>query len=142
MERVTGWYKRWVNLVIFVIGLILAAGLNINTVVVADALWSDPLLRASVESAIADRLEQGLPDTATPQEVVDQIDALEELNIPIGWATDSDDPRRFGGWSIPGWIITALAATAGAPFWFDLLKKVANLRGSGPEPKKPEPQTG
>jgi hypothetical protein len=32
-----------------------------------------------------------------------------------------------------GWIITALAISLGAPFWFDLLNKFIKLRGSGPK---------
>jgi len=33
-----------------------------------------------------------------------------------------------------GWLITALAISLGAPFWFDLLKKVSNIRGTGAKP--------
>ncbi|HVV56408.1 MAG TPA: hypothetical protein VHC47_13830, partial [Mucilaginibacter sp.] len=36
---------------------------------------------------------------------------------------------------LPGFLITALAISLGAPFWFDLLNKFVNLRASG---KKPE----
>ena len=32
---------------------------------------------------------------------------------------------------VMGWVITIAAISLGAPFWFDLLGKVANLRGSG-----------
>lgn len=32
--------------------------------------------------------------------------------------------------SLAGWIITALALSLGAPFWFDLLNKLMKLRGS------------
>ena len=32
---------------------------------------------------------------------------------------------------VTGWVITIAAISLGAPFWFDLLGKVANLRGSG-----------
>jgi len=31
---------------------------------------------------------------------------------------------------IIGWLITALALSLGAPFWFDLLNKLMNLRSS------------
>jgi hypothetical protein len=31
-----------------------------------------------------------------------------------------------------GWLITLLAVSLGAPFWFDVLTKVSNLRSSGP----------
>jgi hypothetical protein len=33
-----------------------------------------------------------------------------------------------------GIFLTALAARQGAPFWFDILKRVVNLRGTGPNP--------
>jgi hypothetical protein len=32
---------------------------------------------------------------------------------------------------IIGWIITALAISLGAPFWFDLLSKLMKVRGAG-----------
>jgi hypothetical protein len=85
--------------------------------------------------------------TAVPVQLVPDADALyaqveEQLrktSLPIGW----DEPPWKHDWkqlllSILGCLLTALAGSLGAPFWFDLLKKVANLRGSGP---KPEEQT-
>jgi len=38
--------------------------------------------------------------------------------------------------------VTAFALALGAPFWFDLLGKVSNLRGAGrrDEPKKRKPK--
>ena len=35
-----------------------------------------------------------------------------------------------------GLLITAVALTLGAPFWFDLLKKVANVRSAGKAPSE------
>jgi hypothetical protein len=37
-----------------------------------------------------------------------------------------------------GIIITALAARQGAPFWFDILKRAVNLRGTGANPAEKE----
>jgi hypothetical protein len=37
-----------------------------------------------------------------------------------------------------GIFITALAARQGAPFWFDILKRVVNLRGTGANPAEKE----
>jgi len=41
-----------------------------------------------------------------------------------------------GQWlfKIIGWFITAMALTLGAPFWFDLLKRLVDLRGTGGKP--------
>jgi hypothetical protein len=44
---------------------------------------------------------------------------------------------------IVGWFLSGLAIAMGAPFWFDLLGKVVNVRNSGskPAPKESAPQT-
>ena len=34
---------------------------------------------------------------------------------------------------ITGLLVTILAIMMGAPFWFDLLNKISNLRGTGVE---------
>ncbi|MGB5026597.1 MAG: hypothetical protein WBO44_14675 [Saprospiraceae bacterium] len=45
-------------------------------------------------------------------------------------------PNQTGGLeTLIGWLITALAITLGAPFWFDLLNKFVSLRGVGTIPK-------
>jgi hypothetical protein len=36
-------------------------------------------------------------------------------------------------------LLTALAVTQGAPFWFDLLGKIVNIRSAGVKPKISEP---
>ena len=54
-------------------------------------------------------------------------------------ATATENERKSGTWDyikcflirLLGWLVTALALGLGAPFWFDILKKVVNLRGSG-----------
>jgi len=48
----------------------------------------------------------------------------------------SNTPIDTAGWSfkILGIIFTAAAAAQGAPFWFDILKKIVNIRGSGAKP--------
>jgi len=37
-----------------------------------------------------------------------------------------------------GILLTALAARQGAPFWFDLLKRLVNVRGTGANPIEKE----
>jgi hypothetical protein len=38
-----------------------------------------------------------------------------------------------------GWLMTAIAVSMGAPFWFDVLKKFMNVRNSGPRPDERAP---
>jgi len=59
----------------------------------------------------------------------------EELpqELPWGWKNYPFD-SSFSLLSLVGWIATILAICLGAPFWFDILNKIANLRGTGPKP--------
>ena len=57
------------------------------------------------------------------------------VDVPLG------DPRRVVGgasewilWKLVGIALTALAISQGAPFWFDLLQKIVNLRLGGNPP--------
>ncbi|HYP39118.1 MAG TPA: hypothetical protein VEX13_02060 [Chloroflexia bacterium] len=55
------------------------------------------------------------------------------------WASEGNEGSRFSLllWKIIGLLVTAFALSFGAPFWFDLLNKVANLRsGVKPDEKK------
>lgn len=66
------------------------------------------------------------------------------LALPIGWVQRSDDrddprevPHTVGGWflKIAGLAIACFALTAGAPFWFELLGRLVNMRAAGPKPR-------
>ena len=58
----------------------------------------------------------------------------EQLGLPLGWSHATSPHNLFWGGvgKVLGLLVTAFALTLGAPFWFDLLGKVSNLRGSGP----------
>jgi hypothetical protein len=38
---------------------------------------------------------------------------------------------------LSGWLISGVAIAMGAPFWFDLLSKLMNVRNSGSKPPSP-----
>ncbi len=48
MARVTGWYKRMAQKIIFVAGLILCVAVNADTLMIVKELWSDQALRSAV----------------------------------------------------------------------------------------------
>ena len=105
------------------------------------------------------------------QKLQDARCALEKLPLPIGWTlqtpkkmdpppacdavalqiTDFKDAmqavkERLSSnawiWMIIGWILTALAVSFGAPFWFDALKNLLNMRNAGPKPPRSEASGG
>jgi len=62
-------------------------------------------------------------------------------NIPMGWDSAAYPQKHFYQKIGPatkrhglGWVISILAVMLGAPFWFDVLNKLANIRGAGPKP--------
>ena len=76
---------------------------------------------------------------------------VRSLGLPIGWGNvipvgPGHYDWDFGAWlasfplaSLPGWLLTALAVSLGAPFWFDLLNKVMVIRSTvKPHEKSPE----
>jgi hypothetical protein len=139
MDRVSGWYKRRAQLILLVIALVVVGAMNADSFAVAERLWKDDALRAVVVTKATETVRAGTedcPDTTadTPlqEKAAECVDAIEELGIPLGW-TKATAPH---GWDIlaklGGLLVTAFMLTLGAPFWFDLLSKVARLRSSGP----------
>jgi len=141
MARLGGAYKRWTLVWLFLIGLVLAVGVNASATQVAANLWSDPAARDAVAASASRRVSEGTAESDAPKDE-SLADAAGNLRtqlgdalLPIGW-TESNRPDSVGGWSIQvvGWLITAAMVTLGAPFWFGLLTKVVSLRATGPKP--------
>ena len=139
MERVSGWYRRRVQVVLWALAILVAGLLNADSVRLASTLWNDDAVREAVV-AQADR--------AAGQDVeslADEVGNIEELEIPFGWTLEEGDPRDvprdLGGFlsKLLGLLITAVALTFGAPFWFDVLRKVAQVRSAGVRPRRDAP---
>ena len=128
MNRVSGWYRRRAQLIIFVIGAVVAVSANASTIHVVRDLWEEDALRyALAQQAVA---------VAANAESSDTLQVPDDLlaSFPLGWEGVSD--WGAGGWiaHLFGWLFTAAAVSLGAPFWFDLLSRVAKLRGTGRRP--------
>jgi hypothetical protein len=131
MDRVSGWYKREVQLIIFALGLVITAVLNIDTISFIASLSNDTLLRASIVSAA-----QGAAATQPNAGFAGLQRITEQIQPVIGWST-STLPADFWGWvlKIVGLLATTFAVSLGAPFWFDVLNKFISFRSSGVLPQ-------
>lgn len=144
MDRVTGWYKRTTQWFLFAIGLVVAVSLNVNTVAIADYLYRNDTARAVLVARSEKLSKDG--ESAIPSGEAART-TLDELELPIGWsgtrrgpglgmsAQPANPPTAadyYRGWVMPilGWLITAIAASMGAPFWFDLLSKFVLVRST------------
>lgn len=141
MDRVSGWYARTVKVWIFVIATVVVVALNADSIHLANTLWVDQALRTALVE-VAERSAKN----ETPPSYAD-IEAQIEL-FPIGWKCTKPDKNTlienvcfvenfFWIPTMVGWLVSIIACSFGAPFWFGLLNKVVTLRGSGKAPVKP-----
>lgn len=86
MDRVSGVYKRHSQAWMFVIGIVIAVLLNVDSINIAGTLWTDPAKREAIVAA-AQKYESS--QTAAPadvQKAANEAKAqLESLPLPIGW---------------------------------------------------------
>ena len=86
----------------------------------------------------SDSAPSGMTAEEATSEPEPEADGAEETGLPC--TPDRRLPRTGSAWlmKISGLLITMIALSQGAPFWFDLLKKVVNLRlaGDAPDEKK------
>lgn len=195
MDRVSGWYKRKTQLVIWWVGVCLALLLNADTISIANSLWNDQPLRQAVVAAALATNQAARPTQTTdnqpalrPDESIDAARTqLEGLGLPIGWCETTDQKAGTSQWPVLGFIgaslptcnpdtatapitgpanpgtspldgrldgrrlpvhfldflikvlglfLSSVALSLGAPFWFDTLSRLANLRSAGDPPRK------
>ncbi len=221
-DRASGGYKRTLQILTILVGVVLVVAINADTIHAVHVLWRDPVLRAAIVQQAQERAKQPRPEpprisvgyldpqapdptaTATSDDR-EEMDASREstegsvltnaesaaLGHLIGWG---DDVRAFNagycadlqkklntacageitpecrkqldalktetrcvtvgtvlepttsyeglgpGWlgveaaHLPGWILTIVALSLGAPFWFDTLSLFMRVRGTGPKP--------
>jgi len=138
MNRVSGWYKRKSHVWLLVFGVLVVSAWNVDTLQVVDKLWNDPTARAAVLSQ-ADQAQ----NTDELEKVAASYEDIKALQLPVGWTGGGEDsPRAFPDsinvMKILGLLLTALAVSFGAPFWFDALSKLGRLRATGkPEGRRP-----
>ena len=207
MDRVSGWYKRNVQVILFGIAAVITLLLNIDSLYIIDMLMQAPTTRAAliqmaeehvaeanpaptgeaiIPTADAAAPLQPVPLEPTPQEgttpqagatpqistpaaetkpstgtaTLGTFDEIEAAGLNLGWdhcvvplvVEQRLDPRleegecsenllrsndSFNMWwakKFMGLLLTVIAASLGAPFWFDLLNKAVNLRLTGQKP--------
>ena len=150
MSRVSGWYRRRVQVVVWILALIVTLAVHADSIQIAQALWKDDATRSAVVARteqLAQEQEQR-QQQQVPTDAGAYLEEVDRLGIPLGWGSfpDSDgvlDWLKIVLLNILGLGMTAVALTLGAPFWFDLLKKVANIRSAGKPPaEKPVAKPG
>jgi len=165
MDRASGWYKRKTQTIALIVSAIFVIFANVDTISLANSLSTNPAARAKMLEIAKQRVDAAKESTSKPgapaanagstadanalKEAKDRsekaAEALAKANadissagIQLGWQAF---PVGCGNWAskIMGLLISILAISLGAPFWFDLLSRVMQVRAAGilPGEKKP-----
>ncbi len=161
MERNAGTYKKKAQDSVLIISFALTILLNVDSVRLFDYFYENKDQAAKVADAaqamikdtqVIERIHHLQNDTTTKadRKILDQLETdltelrkhhekLTQLGIPIGWNFIKDEKEHlteFLFWflKVLGWIVTGIAVSLGAPFWFDILNKLVNLRSAGKKP--------
>jgi hypothetical protein len=162
MDRVSGWYKRYTQRALIVIGLLLAIALNVSSVRVARTLWLDRDARQAMVDAAgnyaknnpaASRSGTAAGAGRLKEQLQSDVDTFNEVTttslLPLGWKrswhsyesyfeTAPKDATFSALTVLAGWVVTALAISFGAPFWFDTLNRFMVVRST----VKPQEKSG
>src|SRR3954469_2633483 len=148
MARVSGWYKRQSQIILCVLAVAVTVGLNVDSLIIGQTLWKNDAVRSAVVNAAN---KQGGPGTTAPggttslDTAAQNVSDVKKLGVPMGWSEVARDPRHLAAKDWPGkavgWLLSFIALSLGAPFWFDTLSRLSRLRASG-KPETPLPASG
>ena len=151
MERTSGVYKRNAKGISLLFGIVAAGLFNIDTLYIVDQLYKNPVLRNSLDAAATKVVEQNQPcfddarkltkpeditaaEKKCAEEIKSNIDTLKASAdfppLPVGWKDGKIGNFYSQPTAVFGWLISAIAISMGAPFWFDLLSNVINVRNT------------
>ena len=158
-DRTAGTYKRNSKILLFFVGLLAALLANANTFRIIENLHDEDIRETLVIRAI-ETVDECKDEEGKEEELSVCIDekvdaALKSNELPIGRfeladrqsgsesdsESDSESENATSNivkiilYDILGIVITGFAIMMGAPFWFDLLKKIVNVRNAGPKPR-------
>ncbi|MXV16028.1 hypothetical protein [Hufsiella ginkgonis] len=194
MDRISGWYKRQVQFILFFIGISLAVIFNVDVIQIAGKLSTDKDARKNLVDLAVKEAEsyRTVVDSQRSAKQVDSVSALYRKSLDdarkkidsgvvnanqvlaLGWGdfgrkadsaaiikaefgeakvADTIKKQRLDSLyekhyvrykaghvlsatftnpsKMTGFLLTALAISLGAPFWFDLLNKLINIRATG-----------
>jgi hypothetical protein len=138
MDRVSGWYRRQAQWIILLITVALVVLLGVDSVRITTRLTVDPTLRQSMSASLNKIVTAPAPAASAAPALLNQQALMSALDDPTFVSVFVSPPwteTQWGNWRHwLGLVVTLLAVMLGAPFWFDVLQNIANMRLSGPKP--------
>ncbi len=133
-DRAVGWFKRKLGILQLVIGLVVAIGMNVDSIALYQKLFSDPLARQQAV-LLAENLAAN-PQLATELCREDKTQCMDTLALKQQLTQTAPLLGHQDNWSWPwqapgiwfGYLLTGFALSLGAPFWFDILQKLMAVK--------------
>lgn len=116
MDRVSGWYKRKIQIISLAVAIFLAIMTNADSLNIINTLYQNSHMRVSIINSVSSN-------------------DYSIIQLPLGWEAPLNCHNLFD-WlrKLAGWSFTAVAISLGSSFWFDLLNRFMNMRSSGKKP--------
>ncbi|MFA6245112.1 MAG: hypothetical protein WC655_29485 [Candidatus Hydrogenedentales bacterium] len=143
MDRASGWYKRRTQWTILLTSIVVVCAGNVDAINIGEKLWNQPELRNSINAGMEQALDKWKPTEGDDKEHVSDelarfiIGRLPGSGLPLGWSSEDFSESTYENFiKLIGLTLSAAAASMGAPFWFDAIGKLVNLRAAGKVPVK------
>ena len=136
-DRAEQWFQIHVRMVTIVAAILVSIFLQLDTVEIYDKLRHEPKLVEALVKAAPGTLEQGAAVQAQPDadarekafaDLKERIDSTGFELLPKGWFARWPAEKFWWFNHLFGLALSAGLLTLGAPFWFNLLKNLTNLR--------------
>lgn len=165
MSEASGTYKQRSQWWILFVALATTMAVNVDSIAVSKFLYENPEAREefadlattfdqdSFKKISLGDLPMKLDSVQTKvdsvivnvqvsiKEIKAYSELLESSTLPMGWNDKTAvAPFSVAWWTrFFGWMMTAMAVSMGAPFWFDMLNKLSNIRSSSKPPENRTP---
>jgi hypothetical protein len=136
-DRAEQWFQIHVRIVTIVAAILVSILLQLDTVEIYDKLRHEPKLVEALVKTAPGTVQQGASvqgqlDTDAQQkafaELTTNINSTGFELVPNGWFARWPAEKRWWYNHLFGLALSAGLLTLGAPFWFNLLKNLMNLR--------------
>ena len=137
IDRVSARFTRYTQGITVIVAVVLASGLQLNIINVVNRLSVDDQFRQAAVAQVSDVMKASQPATGTsasttsapaPQifPATDYYRLLDNAGLisPPAWKL----PVNWQ--AVPGVILTALLLSLGAPFWYNALKNLLQLKSA------------
>jgi hypothetical protein len=161
MDRVSAWYKNTSQKMVLFISLGVCIVINADSIQLVKDLYQNPTQRSAIVAQAEQMVRNAANTPSSPaapaiaaagtsltkeeaDKLADTIGKLNKTGFSWGWGKGYYFSVLQWNWEnfieavlkMIGILLTAVAASLGAPFWFDTLNKLVTIRSVGKSPNE------